>query len=174
MQTCAAIALAVLAAHAQARIPEVYGPVVVTAPFSFSEREFDLTDAVDKARASGKPLFIYLGAEDCAPCKQFSAFLKDNHAELAQMFRAVVLVDIRTWLKGPKISFAVGQTRFSSDEFKIQVGDQSRSLSYPSFWFLDANLKPIRILPPGSANYMSVTRLRELIRMPEGREQPMR
>ena len=164
--TALAFVLITFSALLHAGVPEAYRPLVVTADFSFSERRFDLTEAVQQARISGRPLFIYVGAEDCAPCKQFSGFLLENFASLRDPLAAVVLVDVRTWMRGPKISFTVGQRQFSVNEFKARTGDQRQQFAYPYFWLLKSDLQQIRQLPSGSANYMPVERLRKLILVP--------
>jgi thioredoxin-related protein len=161
-----AFALFALSTPLMAKIPDIYQPFVVTAKLSFSERRFDLTEAVKHARATGKPLLIYVGAEDCPPCKQFSTFLIENVASLKDPIANVVVVDIRTWLRGPKIVFAIGSREFSTAEFKAMTGDSRQEFTFPYFWFVDSELRQVKQLPVGSSNYMSVDRLRELIVVP--------
>jgi thiol-disulfide isomerase/thioredoxin len=62
----------------RAEIPEAYHPIVVKAPFSLSERVFDLTPGFAKAKAMNMPVLVYLGAADCPPCKEYTKFLKEH------------------------------------------------------------------------------------------------
>jgi thiol-disulfide isomerase/thioredoxin len=149
-----------------AKIPAEYRPMVVEPPSNFSERVFDLTNAVDRANREGKALFIYLGAEDCPPCRQYFLFLEDNREQLKSSFDRVIVVDIRTWLKGPALVFKVGDKRFSFVGFNALVGDTNRTLTYPYYWLITPDLKQVKQLPRGSTNYMSVDRHRELLRLP--------
>ena len=97
--------LFVIPAHAA--IPNDYAPVVVEAPFSLRERVFDLTSALETAKSTGKPIFLYLGAKDCPPCLEYKRFLSDHRSELKEAFSEVVVVDIRTWLRGPSMYLKV-------------------------------------------------------------------
>jgi thioredoxin-related protein len=161
-----ALALFTFSAPLMAKIPDIYQPIVVTARMSFSERRFDLTEAVKHSQATGKPMLIYVGAEDCPPCKLFSTFLIENVAALKDPIANVVVVDIRTWLRGPKIVFAIGSREYSTAEFMALTGDSRQEFSFPYFWFVDSELRQVRQLPIGSSNYMSVDRLRDLIVTP--------
>lgn len=137
------------------------------APFSFSERLFDLTAAVAQARKEQKPLYIYVGATDCPPCRAYEIFLTQHPAELAPAFGKVVLVDVRTWLRGPDIYFKVDQNKYSLKEFKALVGDKNRTWSYPYFWLLHPSMVKVKQLPRGSANYLSVEQQLEILRIPK-------
>src|SRR6185369_7163209 len=44
------------ALHAGAEIPDAYAPMPVEAPFAFSERTFDLTPALERARRRQAPI----------------------------------------------------------------------------------------------------------------------
>ena len=156
-----------LASSAGAKVPQAYQAIAVEAPFSFSERMFDLTEAVALARKEQKPLYIYVGAADCPPCRAYEIFLQQHHAELAAAFGKVVLVDLRTWLRGPDIYIKVDQIRYSLQEFKALVGDKNRSWSYPYFWLLQPTLVKVKQLPRGSANYLSVEQQLEILRIPK-------
>jgi hypothetical protein len=162
-----ALVLAFFATPLCATIPDAYKPIVVKAPFSLSSRVFDLTQAVDRARAENKPLYIYLGADDCLPCGDYYRFLENNHDALREAFARVVLVDIRSWLRVTVMEFKVGERRFSFDEFKALVGDKSKgSLTYPYFWLLTPELKQIKQLPRGSRHYMPVDKQLNILRLP--------
>jgi hypothetical protein len=154
-------------APVSATIPDEYVPLVVKAPFAFTERVFDLTPAVELARRERKPLFIYLGAADCPPCVEYKHFLTKHREELRDAFSRVVLVDIRTWIRGPAIHFTVDGRRYTFDEFKAQVGDVTTQFTYPYFWFVSADLKQLRQLPRGSRNYLSVESQVEVLRIPD-------
>src|SRR5262245_20738507 len=166
MVTRITLLIALLLGHsvAVAKIPGEYAPVIVEAPFSFSERAFDLTPAIARARQEARPLFIYLGAADCPPCHSYSIFLVKNREQLKESFERVIVVDIRTWLKGPALIFKVDDKRHSFAEFKALVGDRNKILTYPYFWLLTPDLKQIKQLPQGSANYLSVEKHVELLR----------
>ena len=124
-----------------------------------SERLFDLTPAVNKAKADNKRLFIYLGANDCPPCKVFSQFLSENEQALKPALAGVVLVDIRTWLKGSRIVFKVGDVRYVFSEFKATVGDKNTVLTYPYYWLLTPELTQVRQLSRKPSDYTSVESL---------------
>jgi hypothetical protein len=63
---------------AAAQIPDAFRPMVVEPPMSLTERRFDLTAAIQRARAEKKLLFVYLGARDCPYCVQYEKFLRAN------------------------------------------------------------------------------------------------
>lgn len=82
--------------QAIAGIPDNYSPIAIEPPFSFSERLIDLTPAITKAKRDGKPILIYMGAQDCPPCKQYEQFLEQNHSALASTYESLVVVDVRS------------------------------------------------------------------------------
>jgi thiol-disulfide isomerase/thioredoxin len=124
------------AGAAIAGIPDELHPIVIKPPFSFSQRLIDLTDATQIAKEAHKPMLIYLGAEDCPPCKAYAAFLKDNVTALRPSLEKVVLVEIQTWLKGPDLKFKVGEKTYTESEFRVWIKDKSKSYLYPSFWLV--------------------------------------
>ena len=148
-----------------AEIPNNYQPMVVVAPFSFSERVFDLTPALEESKKSKKPILLYFGAADCPPCKVYTAFLKDKTSELQPHFSNYVVVDIRTWLKGGKIYFQVGDKKLTAKEFLVHIGDDNMDLRYPSWWMLDHNAKVVKQLPRGINNYTNVENHKQLLSM---------
>jgi hypothetical protein len=155
------------AASIQAAVPDEYEPIVVKAPFSFSQRLFDLTPAVERARAENKLLYVYLDAEDCPPCREYFHFLKQNQHVLREAFAPVLFVNIRTWLKGPQLVFKVNDERFSFAEFRERVGDKtSGALTYPYFWLLSPELKQVKQLPRGSRHYLDVDKQRKILGFP--------
>lgn len=147
------LALLFLLAHAPfalAQIPDSFRPVVVEAPFAMGERRFDLTPAIARARAEKKLLFVYLGARDCPYCVQYEKFLRANTDALLPVYSRHVVVDIRTWLRGPDPYFQVGDRKYSFGEFNTVVGDRGRQRpSYPYFWLLTPDLKA-KELPRGT------------------------
>jgi len=160
--------LALLACNAAqiacAAVPAELHPLVVEAPFSFFVREFDLTKAFEKAKAQDKPMFIYLDARDCPPCQEYSKFLSANLERLKPHFEKVVLVDIRTTLRGSTLSFRIRDRNYSFEEFKSLVGDSNIELSYPYFWLISPAGHQVRQLPRGSSNYTEVEKHIEILK----------
>lgn len=161
-----AFILAFWVLQVRAEIPEEYQPIIIKPPFSFSERLVDLTAAVDKANLENKPLYIYLGAEDCPPCRTYKIFLSKNHLALKDAYERVILVDIRTWLKGPDLVFKVGEKSYSFTEFNSLVGDTNKTLTYPYFWLISPVLKQLKQLPQRSGIYLQVEKQLEILRFP--------
>ncbi len=159
----ALIGFFVLSAHAG--IPDEYSPVVVEAPFSLRERVFDLTPAIESSKKTGKPLYIYLGATDCPPCLQYKKFLTSHRSELKTAFSEFVVVDIRTWLRGPTMHVKVDDKRLTFNQFKALVGDTSKTLVFPSFWMLSPELKPLKELPSGIKDYLNVNQHLEILKI---------
>jgi len=83
-------------------------------------------------------------------------FLERHKQEMAPTFAKVVLVDIRTWLRGPKLTFQISDKRYNVAEFKALVGDTNKGLFYPSWWLLTPEGKQLRQMPQGSSNFTSV------------------
>lgn len=158
--------LVIFASSTFAKIPSAYRPIIVEPPFSFSERVVDLTDAIAKANRESKPLYVYLGAEDCPPCREYTAFLDKNLESLKDAFDRVVIVDVRTWLKGPKLIFKAGDKRYSFEEFTAAVGDKNKILTYPFYWLLSPALQQIKQLPQGARHYLNVEKQLEILRLP--------
>lgn len=159
--------LLLLSAPAVAEIPAAFSPIVVEAPFSFAQREFDLTAAFALAQTQGKPLYIYLGAADCPPCVAYTRFLASHAKELQPHFAHVVVVDVRSWLRGPKIVFKIGAQTFSFKQFLNHVGDTDRPLIWPYRWLLSPTGQAIKHLPSGrDYNYTDVQSHIEALRLP--------
>lgn len=155
----------------RAEIPDSFQPLVVKPPFSFSERLIDLTPAFQKSQQMKKPMLIYLGAADCPPCKNYTLFLEQHKDELQEALSDVVLVDIRTWLKGPKLTFQIFDKKYSVDEFVTRSGDTRNWGGYPWWWFLNPDGKQVRQLPKGSQHFTKVESHVELIKVPKREEQ---
>ncbi len=150
----AAACLTHITAHAD--IPAAYQPLVPQPPFSFTQRLFDLTPAFEQARAQNKPVFVYLGASDCPPCVDYTKFLARQRDALKPAFDGVVLVDLRTWLRGPSVKLALDGKEYTVAQFKTMVGDQNPGFSYPWFWLLSPSGKQLKQLPYGLDPYMTV------------------
>jgi thiol-disulfide isomerase/thioredoxin len=139
------IALAAFVLHALpagAEIPAAYAPMAVEAPFAFTERCFDLTPALERARAEKKLVLVYLGASNCPYCKQYERFLGANRDALAPVYSQLVVADIRTHLTGPDVYFQVGKRKYSFKEFNALVGDGNGRVTYPRYWLITADMKP--------------------------------
>jgi hypothetical protein len=148
----------------QAEIPNAYQPLVIKPPFSFTERRIDLTPALLQARQQKKPLLVYLGAYDCPPCKTYTAFLENHLEAMRPTLASVVVVDIRTWLKGPKLVFEIDGQSFTPGEFKAHVGDAHTSLVFPSWWLLDpASTRQLRQMPRGAGEFVKLESHTQLI-----------
>ena len=157
--------LACNVAHvAHAAVPAELNPLVVEAPFSFFVREFDLTKAFEKAKAENKPMFIYLDARDCPPCQEYSKFLSMNLERLKPHFDKLVLVDIRTTLRGSTLSFRIRDKNYSFEEFKSLVGDNNVGMTYPYYWLISPAGYQVRQLPRGSGNYTELERHIEILK----------
>ncbi len=139
-----------------AAIPPEYDAIAIKAPFSFSERAFDLTPVIQKARAENKNVFLYLGGADCPPCKEYEFFLQKNFDSLKDSFSKVVIGDIQTWIRGPDIYFLIDGQKLSLSDFKQKVGDVNKRTLYPSYWILGKDLRQIRQLPTGNREFLDV------------------
>ena len=83
-------------------------------------------------------------------------FLEKHRGEMRPTFAKVVLVDVRTWFKGPRLTFQIYDKRYNAAKFKALVGDANEGPSYPSWWLLSPEGKQLRQLPQGSFNFTSV------------------
>jgi hypothetical protein len=144
------------AVHAGAEIPAAYSPMPIEAPFAFTERTFDLTPALERARAEGKLLFVYLGAKNCGFCKEYEIFLTRNRDALVPIYSNLVVADLRTFLSGPAVYLQVGKRKYSFKEFDALVGNGGARVSYPRFWLVTADLKPARRLTGGTKFYRDI------------------
>jgi hypothetical protein len=161
------VVLAMLAGNAvNAAVPAEFNPLVVEAPFSFFVREFDLTRAFEKARAENKPMFIYLDAWDCPPCKEYAEFLSRNIEPLKPHFAKVVVVDIRTSLRGSALAFKIRDKRYSFEEFKTLVGDYGTGLAFPYYWLIAPSGRQVKQLPRGSINYTELDKHIRILNIP--------
>ena len=153
------------ASHVYAEIPDALNPVVIKSE-SFFTREFDLTQVFSRAKAENKYVYLYLGAEDCPPCRDYGWFLKRNADVLRPHFDKLLVVDIRSWLRGPNLIFKVGSQSYSFSKFQEFVDGRERFAFWPFHWFLSPDGKVVRQLPPGTTSYMSVEKLIPLLDVP--------
>lgn len=155
-------ALAFWCAGAMAEIPASYAPVVLTAnPDTPAERVFDLSPAFAQARRQQRAVLIYIGASDCPPCRVYTAFLSEHARELRPVFDKLVVVDVRTTIRGPRPTFVLDGRKYSTLEFKALMGNTDPGLAYPTWWLVDASGRQVRPLPRGVENFLDVSRYRE-------------
>lgn len=150
---------------AHAGIPDMYKPVPVEPPFSFSERVIDLNPAIKLAQAQNKPLFIYMGATDCPPCVDYQRFLEKHAATLVDVYSKFVVVDIRTWIKGPVLKFRVGDSSYKYHDFNELVGAAKAQFLFPHFWMLSSDMKLIKKLPPNVSPFLELENHKALLSM---------
>lgn len=156
------LGLAMLFASARAEIPDSYSPVILTAnPESAAERVFDLTPAFERARRLNRRVLIYLGAAECPPCRRYTGFLIEHERELRPLFGRVVVVDVRTSIRGPRPTFLLDGQRYSTLEFKAYMGNIDPGLSYPTWWLVDNAGRQVRSLPRGVEQFLDVSRYRD-------------
>ena len=150
---------------AVAGIPDGYKLIVIRPPFSLTERVVDLTPVIKKARSEGKPILLYMGAQDCPPCRRYEAFLKEHQSELASVYERLTLVEVRSWIEGPKLVFRTENRRYSVSEFKATLGDTNKGFTWPYWWLISQDLRQIRQLPQGSKHYLDVENHKRLLQL---------
>lgn len=162
------LALAVAGAGA-AGLPAAYDAIVVQPSGAPARSEFDLTPALNRARAENKRLYVYLGASDCRYCRQYEAFLEQNAKELLPHFKArYLVVDLRSSLSVPaaRVYLRAGATSLPYAEFQRSIGDErARQLVYPNVWLFDADLKPLMQMPSGAGTYLTVPDQIEILQL---------
>ena len=165
-------ALVLVTASGAARavgLPPRYGAMVVR-PQGLPERwEYDLGPALAQARAQGKRLYVYLGADDCPFCRKYEAFL-EHHADalLPHFAKDWLLVDLRSSLKvqSDRLRFRIGAQSWSYAEFMAKLGDERvRQLVYPSVWLLDGDARPLMQMPAGTGTFETVPEQLEILRL---------
>lgn len=164
------IALGGLAAPATAAgFPPGYAPTVIAPAGTPQKYEYDLTPALQRARREGKRLYVYLGADDCAFCRKYEAFLAKNAAELAPHFAKDYLVyDLRSNLsvQADRLHFRIGDKSLNYTDFMRSLGDERvRQLVYPSVWLFDADAKPLMQMPAGTGTFETVPEQLEILRL---------
>ena len=154
---------------AAAGFPPAYKPSVIQPQGVPDAYEFDLTAALQRARAENKRLYVYLGANDCAFCRKYEAFLDANATALTPHFAKDYLVyDLRSTLKaqGDRLRFRVGNQSWPYKEFMATLGDErARQLVYPSVWLLGGDGKPLMQMPAGTGTFETVPEQLEILRL---------
>jgi thioredoxin-related protein len=165
-----AAALLIVAAQATgAGFPPAYKPSVIEPKGVPDAYEFDLTAALQRARAENKRLYVYLGANDCPFCRKYEAFLDANAGALTPHFAKDYLVyDLRSTLKaqGDRLRFRIGTQSWPYKEFMATLGDErARQLVYPSVWLLGGDGKPLMQMPAGTGTFETVAEQLEILRL---------
>ncbi len=169
-RTLAIATLLIAATHAAAAgFPPAYKPSVIEPKGAPDAYEFDLTAALQRARAENKRLYVYLGANDCPFCRKYEAFLETNAGALTAHFAKDYLVyDLRSTLKaqGDRLRFRIGNQSWPYKEFMATLGDErARQLVYPSVWLLGADGKPLMQMPAGTGTFETVPEQLEILRL---------
>ena len=163
----ALLGLASLAASAG--VPARYSPTEIKPAGTPQRYEFDLTAALERAKRENKRLYLYLGANDCAFCRKYEAFLEKNAAELTPHFaRDYIVYDLRSSLsvQADRLFFRIGDKSMPYAEFNRSIGDErARQLVYPSVWLLDAKGKPLMQMPAGTGTFETVPEQLEILRL---------
>ena len=123
---------------------------------------------LERAQRDNKPLYVYLGANDCPYCRKYEAFLDKNAAELVPHFQKYIVVDLRSSLAYPqgKVFVRVGASSLPYAEFQRSIGDErARMLVYPSVWLFDPRLKPLMQMPAGTGTFQTVPEQLEILRL---------
>jgi thioredoxin-related protein len=160
---------AAIAPAAAAGLPARYAATVVQPAGTPERYEFDLSAALQRARAEKKRLYVYLGANDCPFCRKYEAFLEKNADELVPQFaKDYLLVDLRSSLsvKAERLYIRIGARSLPYAEFQRSIGDErARQLVYPSVWLLDADAKPLMQMPAGTGTFETVPEQLEILRL---------
>lgn len=149
-------------------VPAAYSPMVVELRGPPAHREFDLSAALQRSRREKKPLYVYLGANDCRYCRRYEAFLASNTRELVPHFAGYIVVDLRSDLsvQADTLYFRVGATSRAYADFQRAIGDErARLLVYPSVWLLDANARPLMQMPAGTGTFETVPEQLEILQL---------
>ena len=157
----------VLVPTAWAEVPAAYSPIVLQPVGGPQRTEFDLRAALERARREQKSLYVYLGAHDCAFCRRYEAFLRQNASELAPRFTAAYLmVELRSALsvQAPALFLRAGDQALAYVDFQRSIGDERvRQLVYPSVWLLDANGRSLMQMPAGTGTFETVAEQIEIL-----------
>lgn len=170
LAVCAALALLAGApGEAAAGIPAAYEPIVIQPAGAPAKSEFDLSEALARARRENKSLYVYLGADDCRYCHKYEAFLASHVDELQPEFAArYLVVDLRSSLSVPSrlIYIKVGDKSLPYAEFQTSIGDErARLLVYPSVWLLDGQARPLMQMPAGAGTFSTVPEQIEILHL---------
>jgi hypothetical protein len=163
---------ATLPGAAMAAFPSAYSPIVVqpkATTLAPQGQEFDLTPALKQARREQKRLYVYLGANDCAYCRRYEAFLQKHAADLVAPFaKDYLVVDLRSQLSfdAPRLFIKVNDRSLPYADFQRAIGDErARLLVYPSVWLFDADAKPLMQMPAGAGTFETVPEQLEILRL---------
>ncbi|MCY7370732.1 MAG: thioredoxin family protein [Polaromonas sp.] len=152
-----------------AGIPADYAPIVVMPAGTPQRYEFDLSDALARAKRQQKRLYVYLGADNCPFCRRYEAFLQKNAAELAPHFaKDYLVVDLRSTLaaQASRLFIRIGDTALPYADFQRSIGDErARALVYPSVWLLDTAARPLMQMPAGAGTFETVPEQLEILRL---------
>lgn len=164
-----AIAALTAAGTAQAALPAEYQPLVLEPQRDGAQLDFNLDAALAQARQAGKPLYVYLGASDCAYCRRYEAFLARNTAALVPEFAArYLLVELRSNLRtqAPNLRFRIGGRSLGYQAWMQELGDERvRQLVYPSVWLLDLNARNLMQMPAGTGTFETVDEQLEILKL---------
>lgn len=166
----ALLAAALLAAgSARAALPAEYQPLVLEPRREGEQLEFDLDAAMARARAAGKPLYVYLGASDCAFCRRYETFLARNTSALVPAFAArYLVVELRSSLRtqAQDLRLRIGGRSLDYQAWMRELGDERvRQLVYPSVWLLDLNARNLMQMPAGTGTFETVEEQLEILRL---------
>jgi thioredoxin-related protein len=157
------------ATAAAAGLPPRYSATVVQPAGTPERYEFDLSAALQRARAQGKRLYVYLGANDCPFCRKYEAFLERHADELVPHFaKDYLVVDLRSSLsvQAERLHFRIGEVSLPYAEFMRKIGDErARQLVYPSVWLLDSQGKPLMQMPAGTGTFETVPEQLEILHL---------
>lgn len=163
------LALAAGAAAAVAGFPARYAPTPIPPGGTPQRYEFDLGPALQRAQRENKRVYLYLGANDCAFCRKYEAFLEKNAAELAPHFaKDWIVYEMRSSLsvQADRLFFRIGEKSLPYADFMRAIGDErARQLVYPSVWLLDPRGKPLMQMPAGTGTFETVPEQLEILRL---------
>lgn len=149
-------------------VPAAYAPIVVQPAGRPTRSEFDLTEALERAKRENKRLYVYLGASDCPYCRRYEAFLEKNAEELVPHFKPYFVVDLRSALSvtAEQLYIRIGASSLPYKAFQRSIGDErERMLVYPSVWLLDGQAKPLMQMPAGTGTFQTVAEQLEILRL---------
>lgn len=155
--------------QANAVFPSAYAPTPLQPKGAPDRYEFDLTEALQRAKRQHKRLYIYLGASDCPFCRHYEAFLETHAAALAPHFAKDYLVyDLRSSLRAQsgRLRFRIGNRSWDYTAFMTLLGDErARQLVYPSVWLLNAEGKPLMQMPAGTGTFETPAEQLEILQL---------
>jgi thiol-disulfide isomerase/thioredoxin len=165
-----ALSFAVLPAMSSAAgFPPAYSPIVIQPAGVPARYEFDLRDALARARRENKSLYVYLGASDCPYCRKYEAFLDQNSKELVPQFaEKYIVVDLRSALSvtSKLLWLRIGDQALPYADFQRSINDErARMLVYPSVWLFDKDAKTLMQMPAGTGTFQTVPEQLEILHL---------